>query len=279
MAKKHTLARKNADKHLLYQWSVQDPEQEIDFSVEQYKKRRGHEPKILREDFCGTAIVAAEWVKGHPERRAIGLDLDRPTLDWAHEHNLAPLTDEEKERVDLREMDVRSITSPKADIVHAMNFSYFCFFPVFELIQYFRFVRRSLAPGGIFIMDSYGGWESQQVLTEKRTVKGPQGTFGYTWHQADYDPINNRTLCHIHFDFKKGKRWKKAFTYDWRLYTPAEVRDALDAAGFHNIDIYWDHDEDDESSDFRPTLKADNSAGWLTYIVADAHAENSNGKG
>lgn len=275
--KKLTLSRKSTDKHLLYQWSVQDAEQETDFSIEQYKKRRRREPKILREDFCGTALVAANWVKDHPERRAIGLDLDRPTLDWAVEHNLKPLGDDAK-RVDLREVDVRSITSPKADIVHAMNFSYFVFFPVAELIQYFRAVRRSLAPGGIFILDCYGGWESQQVLTEKRTVEGPEGTFGYTWHQADFDPITNRTLCHIHFEFKGGKRWRKAFTYDWRLYTPAEVRDALAAVGFQNIDVFWDHEEDEDESDFRPTIRAENSAGWIAYIVADANVAETNGK-
>ena len=71
---------------------------EVEFAVEQYEKRRGCPPKILREDFCGTAIVASRWVKGHPERRAIGLDLDGPTLDWAREHNLTPLG-EDRQRV------------------------------------------------------------------------------------------------------------------------------------------------------------------------------------
>ena len=81
MAKNYTLPRKGADKNLLYQWSVQDAEDAIQFTVEQYEKRRGRPPRILREDFCGTALVACQWVKGHPERRAIGLDLDGATLE------------------------------------------------------------------------------------------------------------------------------------------------------------------------------------------------------
>ena len=91
MVKNYTLARKNADKNLLYQWSVQDADDAIEFTVEQYKKRRGRRPRILRQDFCGTALVACQWVKGHPERRAIGLDLDGATLEWWRRHNMEPL--------------------------------------------------------------------------------------------------------------------------------------------------------------------------------------------
>jgi len=268
MSKKYTLSRKRADKHLLYQWSVQEPEQEIEFALEQYQKRRKRAPKILREDFCGTALVASQWVKGHPKRQAIGLDLDRETLDWALENNINPLG-KAAQRVDLREKDVRTVTSPKADIIQAMNFSYFVFFPVTELVKYFRAVRRSLAPGGIFILDCYGGWESQQVQREQRKVDSPEGSFGYVWDQADYDPITNRTLCHIHFKFKNGKSWDKAFTYDWRLYTPAETHDALLSAGFENVEVFWDYEEDEESSDYRPTCSAENSAGWIAYILAE----------
>ena len=277
MPKKYTLSRKKADRHLLYQWSVQDPEQEIDFILAQYKKRnhRSRSPKILREDFCGTALVASQWVKGHPDRRSLGLDLDEATLEWGRQHNIAPLG-KDADRVDLRQRDVRTVTQPKADVVAAMNFSYFVFYPVSELIKYFRFVRRSMAPGGIFILDCYGGWESQQVMRERRTIEAPEGTFGYFWDQADYDPINNRTLCHIHFEFKGNHRWKKAFTYDWRLYTLPEIRDALTAAGFINVQVFWDYEEDEDLSDYRPAPTAENSAGWIAYIVADCAAASGN---
>ena len=83
MAKKHTLARRRADKYLLYELSVQDPGFEVELAVEQYKKRRGTRPRVLREDFCGTAANACRWVQDHPEAQAIGLDLDQPTLEWA----------------------------------------------------------------------------------------------------------------------------------------------------------------------------------------------------
>ncbi len=277
MSKKYTLPRSKADKHKLYQWLVQDPVQEIDFWNEQYVKRRGRAPKNLREDFCGTALVSSEWVKDSPERTAIGLDLDAEVLDWGRHHNVNPLGEDAK-RVDLRQKDVRSVTSPKADVVAAMNFSYFCFRPVGELINYFRFVRKSLAPGGIFVLDCYGGWESQQVVLESRKVDSPFGTFGYTWDQADYNPINNRTLCHIHFEFKGGKKWRQAFTYDWRLYTLPEIQDALDTAGFFNIEAFWDMDDDEDGCDYQPVRSAANTSGWIAYIIADAQSASSNGK-
>lgn len=277
MARNYTLRQRSKDRHQLYQWSVQDAEWEVEFIEEQYAKRRGRSPRILREDFCGTALVASQWVKGFPERRSIGLDLDQETLDWGAEHNVAPLK-ADADRVDLRLSDVRTVTDPKADIVAATNFSYSVFTEVAELTEYFRAVYRSMAPGGMLMLDCYGGWESQQVLKESRKVKCKQGTFGYIWHQAKFNPINNRILCHIHFEFKGGKRWKKAFTYDWRLYSPAEVRDLLYTAGFSNVEVFWDHEEDEDASDFRPTLRAENSAGWIAYILADGPSLNGNGR-
>ena len=104
--------------------------------------------------------------------------------------------------------------------------------------------------------------------------------FTYVWDQDGFDPITHDILNHIHFEFKNGKRWKRAFTYEWRLYTPAEVRDALLFAGFTNAQIFWDLEEDEDSSDYRPVVRAMNTPGWIAYIVAeDEGNQNGNGKG
>src|SRR5688572_8118187 len=58
---KYTAA--TADKHELYQLSVQDPEIEIAFINRVYKKTHGRLPVSLREDFCGTALFCAAWAK------------------------------------------------------------------------------------------------------------------------------------------------------------------------------------------------------------------------
>ena len=51
-----------ADRHELYQLSVQDPATEVDFVEQTWNALRGRPAEMLREDFCGTAITSREWV-------------------------------------------------------------------------------------------------------------------------------------------------------------------------------------------------------------------------
>ncbi len=262
----NTLPRRFDDRHLLYQWSVQVPEFEVRFMDRTFKKLRGRRPLTLREDFCGTGIVCCEWVRRRKDRTSLGLDLDRPTLDWGRRHNVAKLG-RGADRVELREADVRSVTNPPADVVCAYNFSWFLMHPFATLVDYFRQVRASLAPDGLMFLDCYGGWEAQQLVSEPRLVETPEGMFTYTWEQADYNPIDNVALCYIHFELAGGRTLRKAFTYEWRLYSPAEARDALLAAGFSDCIIYWDTSLDPEVDLYRPARRGENQPGWLAYIV------------
>jgi SAM-dependent methyltransferase len=265
---KLSLPRRGADKHRLYELAVQDVDFEVEFAFAQYERRRGRPPRTLREDFCGSALMACRWVEEHPKCRAIALELDPEVLNWARTHNVEPLGPAAN-RVDLRQANVLSVTRPKADVIQAFNFSYYLFDTFPALIEYFTCVRRSLAPGGIVMVDAYGGLESQQPFEERRTVRSPAGTFEYIWEQVDFNPIDNRALGHIHFEFKDGMRLNKAFTFEWRMYSPAEVSDALEAAGFVDIEVLWDHAKSDDYTDFRPTLRAENRPGWWTYIIAE----------
>ncbi|MCK5386356.1 MAG: class I SAM-dependent methyltransferase, partial [Gammaproteobacteria bacterium] len=76
---KPTMAEQ-ADRHTLYQESVQFPEAEVDFMSKTFQKLRGRKALSMKEDFCGTAYLATEWCKSDPERTAIGVDFDGPTL-------------------------------------------------------------------------------------------------------------------------------------------------------------------------------------------------------
>lgn len=264
------LTRETADKHLLYQWSVQEPEKEIRLMTKVFKQRRKREPLVLREDFCGTAVLACLWAKSAPKRRAIGLDIDAETLSWGERHNRRPLNGSAK-RVDLRRADVRTVTAPKADLACALNFSYFVFHRIADLEDYFRAVKKSLRRGGLFFLDLYGGWEAQQPAKDKRKVTCPQGRrFTYIWQQSAFDPINNRTTCHIHFKLPNGDQLKRAFTYDWRQYSPVEVQEALQRSGFRNIEVLWDVEDDEERTKYRPRPHAENMPGWLAYVVGEA---------
>ena len=84
-------AARRPDKYTLYQRSVQDPDAEVNFFTRVFRNMRGRTPLILREDFCGTALVSCEWVRRGVDRRAFAIDLHEPTLQWGRRNNVAPL--------------------------------------------------------------------------------------------------------------------------------------------------------------------------------------------
>jgi SAM-dependent methyltransferase len=208
--------------------------------------------------------LCAEWLKSSGKRTATGVDIHQPTLNWGKKHNLAPIN-EPGDRLELLCQDVRDKVSRKFDVINAMNFSYWIFKTRDGLREYFSCVRQGLAGDGIFVMDAYGGWESQEPMEETRSVRGK---FTYIWDQDKFDPINNEILNHIHFEFKDGSRWDKAFTYSWRYWTLPELRELLSEAGFKEVHIYWDVAEDDNDENYQPRTRAANQPGWLAYLVA-----------
>jgi SAM-dependent methyltransferase len=260
------LTARNADKHLLYQKAVQDTASEVRFLTRVYKKLSHRPPESLREDFCGTALLCADWVKsGKSGRRtATGVDIDAEVLAWGRRHNITPLGDRAK-LVRLLQQDVRDRCPDKYDIVVAFNFSYWIFKTRPEMRRYFETVRRSLDRDGLLFLDGYGGWESHEPMYESRKIKGG---FTYVWDQDQIDPISGTVVNHILFDFKDGSRLEKAFTYDWRLWSLPELRELLLEAGYSRVIIYWDVAEDDDEARYRPREHAENQPGWLAYLVA-----------
>ncbi len=264
--KKRTKDQPVKDIHLLYQDSVQSPDHDIPFFEKIYKKKNGRLPRLLREDFCGTAFLSTEWVRRRPENRAVGVDTNTGVLEWGRVHNIDPLG-EDAARVTLLELDVREISEPKVDAVAAFNFSYFIFKKRRELLGYFRAVRSSLTPGGIFILDIFGGWEAQMEVTDKTRYDG----FTYIWEQELFDPVTNFARFHIHFKLDGRGKIRKAFTYDWRMWTVPEIRDVLEDAGFDESKIYWegiDPETEEGDGDYRAVEKAESCPGWNAFIVA-----------
>jgi hypothetical protein len=267
-----TLAQR-LDKHHLYQRAVQSPEADIEFFAERYKELRGREPKVLREDFCGTSYISATWAASAKGRRAIGVDLDTATLQWAREHNLAPLSKDAQKRVELRQANVLDGGGAKADVTCAMNFSYGVFKTRAELKHYFEVVFQQLADEGVFVTELYGGTEAIIAVQDEREIEGDDqtgGDFTYLWEQAAYNPITHETLCHIHFQLSDGSKIEKAFTYDWRLWSIAEVRELLYEVGFTSVRVYWESiDEDgDGTGEYHPSEEEENQEAWLVYLVA-----------
>ncbi len=197
---------------------------EVEFIADAYKKLNKKAAHSLREDFCGTQLICAEWVKSGDKRTATGVDIDPKVLAWGKKHNIEPLGDAAG-RITQLAQDVRAPSKGKFDAICAFNFSYWIFKTRDEMRGYFEKVKKSLAPGGIFCLDAYGGWEAVEPMYERRNIKGK---FTYVWDQDIFDPITHRVVNYIHFEFKDGSKMNKAFTYDWRFWSLPELTRAAD---------------------------------------------------
>ena len=264
--KPKTMAEK-ADIHELYEASVQDVEAEVDFISETFEKLRGREPLRFREDFCGTASACCEWVQRGPERVAVGVDIDRATLDWGRSNRLARISDEQRSRIKLVEADVLSVQETGFDVVGAFNFSYWIFRTRREQIDYFSRVYDALHDDGIFMLDAFGGSEAYEEMKEKTKHEG----FTYIWEQAEFHPVTAFMRTHIHFKFPDGSRLRKAFTYEWRMWTLPEIQELLLEAGFTNVAVYWEGEDDDGEGNgiYEPETEGQADPGWIAYILAE----------
>lgn len=256
------------DKHYYYQNAVQCVEAEIDFVDATYKQLKGKSARKLREDFCGTAQTACEWIKRNQDNTAFGIDLDPLVLQWGEDNNLLDLDADQRQRIQLLNENVMSSSVQELDVILAMNFSYFIFMQRDLMIKYFNSVRESLNDEGVLFLDAFGGYEAAKELIEERECDG----FTYIWEQATFNPINSQMQCYIHFITEEGVRMDKAFDYYWRLWTLPEITEMLKESGFKTADVYWEGtDEKTGEGDgvFKKSLIGTADAGWVCYVVAE----------
>jgi len=254
------------DRHWLYQKSVQEPEADVRFMRRVFKKTFDRPARVMRDAFCGTGYLSCTWAKASPKLSAFGIDIDPDPLSWGELHNRALLAVAVRERVELIEGNALDISPRKADVICALNFSWFCFHERDQLLEYFRAAYQNLPEEGLFILDIEGGPEAQSLLEEEREVDG----FDYVWDQDSFDGIGNRTTCFIHFRFPDGSEMSRAFRYDWRLWGLAEMRDVLREAGFARSEVYWEgtDGEGEGNGVFTHREKAENTEAWIAYVVA-----------
>lgn len=257
---------KHVDLHALYEEAVQSPDEEVEFITGVYRRHHRRFPRTLREDFCGTAILAAKWAESRPERTAVGVDLDPRVLAYAKQKHVAALDEKAQRRIRLIERDVRQRDRERFDCICAYNYSWWIFKERRDLLAYFQSVRASLATRGLFFLDIFGGSTSQQTNLEPRKYRG----FEYTWEQASFNPLDNAFQAYIHFEMKDGRRFERAFSYDWRLWHVSEARDVLKDAGFSSTEIYWEDSDarGEPNGHFRPRKVVENEPSWNAYIIA-----------
>lgn len=222
------------DKHDLYELCVQS----VDHLAPLLRAIHGGSPRMLGEDFAGTAALSRRWCEAIDGGSAVAVDLDTDTLA---KHPDAP-------GVTRLEADVRFANTP-ADVLFVGNFSIGYLHTRGELIEYLRHARSRLTPGGVFVCDTYGGDSAFIPGAVHRPHPIPKALDGvggricrYTWEQRDADPLTGMVTNAIHFRVDHCgdivEEMLDAFVYEWRLWSVPELRDAMGEAGLARTDVY-----------------------------------------
>jgi hypothetical protein len=168
-------------------------------------------------------------------------------------------------RVRLVRANVLDLVRPKADLTCAMNFSPCVFKTRADLEHYFRVAHAGLRRDGLFVTELYGGSEAGRPFVQRHR----RGRSTTVWQQEKVNVVTGDVLCHLHFLFPDGSRMRRAFTYDWRLWSIPELCECLLAAGFARANVYWEN-EDARGRDlgtWRLTSDEPNAPTWVAYVV------------
>ncbi len=253
------------DKFKLYNDAVQSPEGDVEFYEKAFFEiHKSKKLTTLREDFCAGGAISAEWVKLNKKYKSCGLDLDPVPMEYGRKHYLSKLTAEQQGRVVLIQKDVLEPGLPKADIVAAVNFSYF-FFKKREILKsYFLNVFKSLNEKGLLIVDIFGGSQCQDTIEDRFKFDD----YTYYWDQQSFDPVSNEALFQIHFRYK-GHKYENVFTYDWRMWTIPEVRELMLEVGFSDVEVYWEgtNRKGGGNGIFTAVEKGEPCLSWIAYVV------------
>ena len=227
-------AAQRADKYRLYVEAVQNPAADVRFFSALYEQMNGRPPQTIREDFCGTAAISCEWLRHSESGRAIAIDIDPEPIEWCRAHHVPALTPQQADRLQLIERDVLEGDLPEADVILAPNTSICLLRKRADLVRYFSQCRARLLPGGLFIMDLYAGPEAQRSGKERLPGVACVGI----WEQASFNSITNEAVNRIHFEFADASRLNDAFVFEMRMWSPAELIDALAEVGFRSTCTY-----------------------------------------
>jgi len=259
----------NFDKYYYYHASVQSPDEDVQFLKRVYNEyNNNQEPNrlVMREDFCSTFAITCEWAKLGDKYIGHGIDLEDETLDYGRENYLSKLSDVEQKRVHLKLQDVLEPGMPEADLVCALNFSYFIFKDRAVLKKYFENVHKTLNPNGVFVIDCFGGSKCYEPNEEETE----HDDFSYFWDQDSFDPVSNNGMFYIHFQRSGEKKREKCFEYDWRMWSIPEIKDIMGEVGFKDVSVYWEGTDEDGDGDgeFTKAEVGEDCESWICYISA-----------
>ena len=250
-------------KYQLYENSVQNCSDDIEFITEKFESFRGHPPLSLEEDFSGTSALSCLWAGQSSSHSAIAIDLDSEPLEYGKKYHYAPLNEKQKKRITFLQKNVLDQHDHKVDVVTAFNFSYFIIKKRAELLHYFKRVLSNLSEDGIFFVDLFGGSECRQPIEEETEHE----KHSYYWDCDFYNPLRNEVKYYIHFK-TNNKKYSKVFAYDWRMWTPMEIVELMEEAGFSQVLTWWEGTDEDGEGDgiFEVSSREEQCESWIAYI-------------
>ena len=257
---------KEFDKYNYYLKSVQSPDTDVEFFDKSFKDLRKREAISLREDFCGTFSIACEWVKLNNKKQALGVDLDLEPIKYGKKTYFTKLNKDQQSRIQILHSNVMSPENPKADIISASNFSYFCFKTRAKLKDYFTKALNSIHQNGMFVVDCFGGTDTTKPVEEE--TEHEEG-FSYFWDQDSFDPVTNFAQFYIHFQREGEEKRKQVFSYDWRMWSIPEIKDLMLEVGFKKVVVMWEGTDEDGEGDgvFTTVEKGEDCESWIAYII------------
>jgi SAM-dependent methyltransferase len=270
------------DRFGLYELCVQSPRHVVSL----LRAVHGNQPIVLREDFCGTAAVSRRWCeeasRAGLEARALAIDLDAESIARA---NAAALAAGVGDRVVCHVGDATIKEAPAAaegsDVVFVGNFSIGYLHRRAALMRYLRYTLDRLRHGpaamggGVFACDLYGGAHAFTLGGTRRRFIAPSGHIvDYLWVHEEADPITAMVTNSISFEVSSGEevieRRARDFVYAWRLWTIAELREAMLEVGFARVEVYKDLNVAPGEPATPVAGGAELGADWVVLIVGRA---------
>lgn len=208
----------------------------------------GQEPRVLREDFCGTAALSRRWTADLSKRgldgAAVAVDLDPDTLARA-----AASHDPAVRLVHADAVDAPVLPADACDVVFVGNFSIGYIHHRPTLVEYLRRSAQRLRlgaagfGGGIMVCDLYDSPSKFELGVLHRTHPGRGNEIvHYTWEHREADALTAMVTNVIHFrvvvDGDVVAEMPDAFIYHWRLWSIPELRDAMLEAGFASTEVH-----------------------------------------
>jgi hypothetical protein len=231
-------------KYQLYQSAVQNVKKEVEFFRKIYRLIYNKVPHSFREDFCGTGLLANEWVKNSVENIAVGIDIDQEALEYGNNNNTST------DRVSLLNHNVLTEydETQKFDVICSLNYSHFLLTKRSEIKKYFENVFKNISKG-IFIIDLFGG---SHIYEDHSYDKGDY----YRFCGKAINIVNNQTECSLNFKIKKNK-YKPLFNFMFRVYSIIELRELLEEIGFKKSKLFLKEINDDEDDDYNEYKEVD----------------------